>query len=103
MEKKMYVIVRRDLAPIYKMVQGSHALVEFYKRYPKEFKNWNNEYLIFVEVPNYIKLLEMADTLDKYEVPFVANHEPDLGGQMTALCLSGDHDCWCIGLPLATL
>jgi hypothetical protein len=26
---KMYIIVRKDLGPIYKMVQGAHALAAF--------------------------------------------------------------------------
>jgi len=103
MEKKMYVVVRKDLAPIYKMVQGSHALVEFSKKYPKDYKNWDNGYLIFLEVPSYRELRNLSDNLWKYSVPFAYFQEPDLDNQQTALCLLEDHKCWIWNLPLANL
>jgi hypothetical protein len=98
-EKRMYVIVRNDLSASYKMVQGTHALAEFALLRPAMFKSWGNGYLIFVAVPNLIALREfLAKSLTYYDAQFFC--EPDLDGQLTAVCYYGDGEL-VANLPLA--
>ena len=37
---KMYVLVRKDFAEIYRAVQGGHALAAYALKYPIEFRVW---------------------------------------------------------------
>lgn len=99
---KMYVIVRRDLAPIYKMVQGSHALAKFAEEFPKLFREWGNGYLIFVEVANFLEMDKLLPKIKPIPVKSVW-FEPDLGYQVTAICIPESHGFWCKDLPLASL
>jgi hypothetical protein len=88
-KKYMYVIVRNDLSSSYKMVQGSHALANFAVFLPDLFKEWDNNYLIFLGTPNFISLKKWWVYLSEpfFRLRKVAWYEPDLEGQMTAICL----------------
>ena len=82
----MYVIVRMDLAPTYRCVQGAHALSQYSLEFPKEFKKWNNTYLIFLGVWNLIELRAWIKKLHKTKKKFSIFHEPDLENHPTAIC-----------------
>lgn len=84
--KRMYVIVRNDLASIYKCVQGGHALAKFIMEHPKEAKEWNNEYLIYLGVPNLqaLKKLYYKTVTKRVVSAFI---EPDLDGQLTSIAI----------------
>jgi hypothetical protein len=83
--KKMYLILREDLA--YKYIQGSHALAEFALANPILFKKWGNQYLICVSVFNGRDLIRLHNKLvKKHNFKFSAFREPDLDYQVTALC-----------------
>ena len=45
---RLYVLVRKDLNPIYACVQGCHAVSQFCLNRPEQAKEWNNEYLIYL-------------------------------------------------------
>jgi hypothetical protein len=81
----MYVIVRKDLADTYRCVQGGHALAQFAMEHPKEFKKWNNEFLIYLGVWNLIELREWIKKLSKTKKNFSVFKEPDLDGHPTAM------------------
>jgi hypothetical protein len=109
-KEKLYVIVRKDLAPIYKMVQGSHAICKFQNSYSQAFREWNNHTLVFVEVPNLLKLHEVYDRFCLYcGITMEVFYEPDLFHHMTALAFMLNEDIpydiysEILDLPLASL
>lgn len=85
--KRMYVIVRRDLSETYRMVQGAHALAEYAMVYPKQFAEWDNEYLIFLSVFNLISMRELLLEIKNECLDYSAFCEPDLDSQYTAVAM----------------
>ena len=83
----MYVIVRNDLAPVYKMVQGAHAIADYALLYPRRFRKWDNSTLIFLGVRNLIELNDIVRRLcvNNDIDGWASFHEPDLDRQLTAL------------------
>jgi hypothetical protein len=81
----MYVLVRLDLSETYRIVQGTHAVVQYAKEYPKEFSEWNNSTIVFVGV-YYLKGLRTASfTIGKRNLKYSMYYEPDLDEQATAI------------------
>lgn len=86
---KLYCVTRRDLKPGYQAVQSCHAYVEFALTFPRVTKKWNavSNYMGLLSVENEAALFDLyAEAIGKgiKAVPF---YEPDVGYQMTALCL----------------
>jgi peptidyl-tRNA hydrolase len=110
-ELRMYVLVRQDLAETYRMVQGAHAVAQYsyaamkgitdkdYSVFTSLYKTWNNQYLIFLGVPNLIALREWRDKLQCKPV-LCCFSEPDLDGQETAIACIDTGEIFS-GLPLA--
>jgi len=84
---KMYVISRAQLDPIYQCVQGGHALVAFTQKYPEITKEWDNQYLIYL---NSYTLDNVMKDLDLYNIPYAKFVEPDMGDCVTAIACYGD-------------
>jgi hypothetical protein len=96
-ELRMYVLVRQDLAETYRMVQGAHAVAQYsyaamkgmndkdYSVFTSLYKTWNNQYLIFLGVPNLIALREWRDKLQSKTLSCFS--EPDLDGQETSIAV----------------
>jgi hypothetical protein len=53
--------------------------------FPKEFKTWDNQYLIFLGVQNLIELRGWIKKLSKAGKRFSIFTEPDLDGHPTAI------------------
>lgn len=114
-ELRMYVLVRQDLAETYRMVQGAHAVAQYALNGLNAtiqdnnsiycnvfFKEWKNQYLIFLGVPNYISLKEWKNKLDERGKTFSAFYEPDLDNQLTAIaCIESSVSDFFKELPLA--
>jgi|WetSurMetagenome_2_1015567.scaffolds.fasta_scaffold288832_1 hypothetical protein len=83
--KKMYVLVRNDLASTYKNVQGAHALALFAMEHSKEFQEWNNTTLVFLGAGNLKDIREWILKLTKRKKVFSVFYEPDLDDQTTAI------------------
>lgn len=83
--KKMYVLVRRDLAETYRCVQGGHALAQYAMDHPWEFKKWNNTILLYLGVRNLNELREWILKLKERKKVFSVFCEPDLDGHPTAV------------------
>lgn len=45
-QKKLYVLIGKELNPVYGCVQGGHAVAQYLLEHPKQ--NWNNQYLIYL-------------------------------------------------------
>ena len=85
-QKKMYLILREDLA--YKYIQGAHALAKYAWFYTDKFCHWGNEYLICLSVFNgralekvFSKMMELPD-----KCKWAVFREPDLDDAVTAIC-----------------
>lgn len=85
--KKMYVIVRSDLGNSYKMVQGTHALAKYSLEHESLFKEWNNNFLIFLEVKNIFKLFNIMNKLNYLNIAYSYFEEPDLNNEITSLSI----------------
>jgi hypothetical protein len=83
MPPKLYVLVRDDLSPIQRAVQGCHAALEFLRQYPQTA--WNNGTLILLRIPNEGLLKQWMERLNIRDIPHACFHEPDMGNQITAL------------------
>lgn len=90
---KLYVIVRNDLEPGLQMAQTLHAGMEFAFTQPELTKEWfygtNN--VAVLQAPDELALqtlLSRASAADDVRVGIF--HEPDLGGQLTAISMGGE-------------
>lgn len=90
--KRLYVLVRKDLHPIYACVQGGHAVAEFAINHPGAFKEWMNGYLIYLNGGAYRSMLGWLDklTLEYPDLSWSVFKEPDLDGQITAIAVYCD-------------
>lgn len=82
---KLYVIVRAGLGGV-KTAQAVHAFRAFVAEYPAIEQHW-------YETSNNIVVLDeadldgLADRLDGHGLAVSRFHEPDLDGQLTAICV----------------
>jgi len=86
---RMYVLVRRDLESTYRVVQGSHAIVEYsFLGDPKAqeaYMAWRNGTVVFLGVRNEQALDLWALKLKDKDKTFATWFEPDLKHQLTAI------------------
>ena len=87
---KMYVLVRKDLAETFRVVQGSHAVCKYALEHYDQFKLWNNETIVYLGVWNLIDLREWNIKLVKANKVFSIFREPDLDHQETAIACYDD-------------
>ena len=90
MQKKMYVLARKDLEAVYGGVQAGHALAAYsFKGDQGLFKEWGNSDLIYLGVRNENALRLWAQKLTELKKKWVGFWEPDLQDQLTAVaCIS---------------
>ena len=85
-EPRMYVLVRKDLAETYRLVQGSHAVVAYSIKGDLEaYKAWNNGTIVFLGVRGMQAFTLWALKLQNKGKTFAIWNEPDMDGQATAL------------------
>lgn len=82
MEKKLYVVVRRDLSWSQRAVQAGHGLAEVLLT--KEVE-WSNGTLVYLRASNEEELLGIHQQLKELGVEHKTFREPDIGNQMTSL------------------
>ena len=82
----MYVLVRRDLDATYRIVQGSHAIVEYALRGDTEkFLKWNNGTVLFLGARNEGALISWKEKIANANKSWACWYEPDMRYQMTAI------------------
>lgn len=71
------------------MVQAAHAAVDFQHQHPQLAKEWNtnSNYLIILAVENEEKLKKYIQKFQKAKLCHVVFKEPDIGNEITALCV----------------
>lgn len=79
MKNKLYILIDKDLDPIYGAVQGGHVVAQWLIEHG-QYK-WNNEYLIYLK----------ADLKDIQEILLNSDYskfyEPDLDNQLTSIVI----------------
>lgn len=83
--KRLYVLVSKDLEPIYGCVQGGHAVAQWLLD-NKETQSWNNNYLIYLycDIEKWIFKLKLMG--EKFSI----FNEPDLNYRPTAIAVEND-------------
>ena len=89
-KKKMYVLARKDLDPVYGCVQAGHALAAYSIKGDQDlFQNWGNSDLIYLGASNENTLKLWTKKLTEMKKAWVGFWEPDLQNQLTAVaCIS---------------
>ena len=79
--RRLYVLINKDLNPVYGCVQGGHAVAQWLLEHPNQ--SWNNSYLIYLKC----NLYTMKKRLIKLQRDFSEFREPDLGYETTAIAI----------------
>jgi len=87
MNKKLYVLVRKDLPKSQQAVQGGHAVAEFLLRGPVTF--WNNGTLVYLGVRDKHDLESWGGRLNDCGHDVIAFREPDRDNEITAIAVCG--------------
>ena len=94
--ERLYIVVRNDIAPGLQIAQSCHALRAFVERFPELDRAWHesSSNIVVVQCADMPELLCTRDELRAHGVPLAEFFEPDLGGQMTAIAVSGEAKRW---------
>ena len=81
MKNKLYILIDKNLDPIYGAIQGGHAIAEWLIEHGQS--KWSNEYLIYisVDINKWKQLLDFTESL------YSEFHEPDLDNQLTSIAI----------------
>ena len=84
MKKSLYVLISKQLNPIYGCVQGGHAVAQWLL--DNKHQDWNNQYLIYLaaDLDKWLYKLTLKD------MTFSTFYEPDLDGTLTAIAIYHD-------------
>ena len=83
MNKKLFIITRRDLSGSQQAVQSGHSVAEFLIKYPNT--KWNNGILVYLGVKNEKNLQKWMLKMYLWKVPCVCFHEPDMNNELTSI------------------
>lgn len=83
-QKRLYVLISKDLPSVYGCVQGGHAVAQYLLEHPKQ--QWNNQYLIYLRAD----VNAWKKKLDKYCIDYSLFREPDLDNALTAIAVEDE-------------
>ena len=100
---KLYAVTRSDLPPGLQAAQLGHALIGYVLAQPAQTARWHtrSNNLVCLAVPDEKALSGLVEALVRESVPVLCFHEPDLGGELTAVAVSPDGARLLSSLPLA--
>jgi len=83
--ERMYVVVLRALSSGLKAAQACHAMTAFTFAHPQRTRDWfdQSNNLVVLQCDD---LGRVADELEGRGVSVARFHEPDRGGELTAIC-----------------
>jgi hypothetical protein len=90
MDKKLYVITRKDLPKSQQAVQAGHALAEFLLT--EDRGEWENGTLVYLAVQGEPELQCTSHNLTSSGIQHALFREPDIGNQMTAIACLGSNE-----------
>jgi len=97
---KMYVLVRKDLAPDHRMVQGGHAVAQYLLDHKEE--HWKNGTMVYVAVDVEADLIIWERKLREAGKKYSSFTEPDWGAPTQTAIACVDTGEIFEGLPLLT-
>ena len=97
---KLFVVVDKTLTTGLKAAQGIHAAFAFAREYPVLSTYWQQEHNNIVVLESDA-LVVLAARLEAAGFRLSRFHEPDLDGQLTALCIEPGAAKMLSNLPLA--
>ena len=82
------IIVRKDLAPGYKLAQSVHAIADFSVEHEESFKEWqkNSNYLCCLEASDF-QIDVIRSKLDELKIKYTVFLEPDIGNVLTSIAV----------------
>lgn len=83
--KRLYILVSKNLEPVYGCVQGGHAVAQWLLD-NKNTQTWNNNYLIYV----YADIEQWIYKLNLKDLNYSVFYEPDLNNVPTAIAIESD-------------
>lgn len=83
--KRLYILVSKNLEPVYGCVQGGHAVAQWLLD-NKNTQTWNNNYLIYV----YADIEQWIYKLNLKDLNYSVFYEPDLDNVPTAIAIESD-------------
>ena len=97
-EQRMYSLVLRQLNPVQKGVQTTHAVVEYANKYSsdEEYKQWaeTDKTLIMLDGGTYQEMVRIYDTLKELGIKFADFQETDLNYLTTSITFLADERVW---------
>jgi peptidyl-tRNA hydrolase len=101
--KRLYVLIRADLAPGAQLAQSCHAVSAFAHQYRVEHDAWQagEQNLVVLSVPSENALGEIMRRAMEQNIRAAAFHEPDFGNELTACAFEGSVARLVSSLPLA--
>ena len=86
---KLYIIVRRDITPGYKLAQACHGIRQFSEEHGEIDKKWfkNSNYICVLETLNEQSLEQLVEHAKIKGVAHSLFREPDLNNEITVLVL----------------
>lgn len=98
MKYRMYSFVLRQLSPMQKGVQTTHAVVEYETFYgkTKEYQTWANvdKTLIILDGGIYSEMIDILETLGNMNMKFGYFTEEDLNDLVTSITVIADERVW---------
>jgi siroheme synthase (precorrin-2 oxidase/ferrochelatase) len=100
---KLYLIVRRDLAPGARAAQLCHALRQWSAEHEALDRDWyeRSNTLVLLETVDEEALLRLAGEAKRWRIPVSVFREPDFGDAATAIALAPSGRRLVRDLPLA--
>ena len=86
--RRLYVLVRKDLESSYRAVQAGHAVAEWLLH--DHSKVWKNSTLIYLGIDDEDALTCWINKLTMRGIKWVGFKEPDIGNQLTAIAVESD-------------
>lgn len=98
--KKLFIVIRGDIAPGLQAAQACHALQAMNDQHPETIADWEGN-LVVLSAPGARELSEIICGLQRARYKLSTFCEPDLGGELTAAAITGDAWRQLSHLPLA--
>jgi hypothetical protein len=86
---KLVTVTRTDLPEGYQAVQSTHAAIDFVFEHPTRAGPWhkNSNTLVMLTVKDTKGLIHLMRKCDYLSLAYTVFREPDIGNQITAICM----------------
>lgn len=88
-QPKLVTVTRTDIPEGYQAVQSTHAAIDFVFEHPTRAGPWHksSNTLVMLTVRDTKSLLHLIRKCDYLSLAYTVFREPDIGNQITAICM----------------